>query len=195
MSALLTVLQSTADSLGYVDMADTLNETWQAIRHQEPDVPQAHVSIVHGSGSPHWREDQRAVHVAETTVERGALEILHFLLHQAAHDLSPVAYPGSEGRYHSEDYKRAAERLKLRVTYVEGIGWGRTDLTAEVKTIYRPQITKLDAARGAWEVPARQATRRITVQCQCPRKLQVTRSVFAKGGITCDVCGQEFQPL
>jgi hypothetical protein len=192
MSALLTAARSLADIVIPVDMAGTLNETWEAIRHQEPDVPQAHVSIVHGSGSPHWREDQRAVHVAEQTVEAGALEILHFLLHQAAHDLSPIAYAGSEGRYHSEDYRHAAERLKLWVTFAEGIGWGRTELTAEAKATYQPQITHMDSARQAWEVPARQSTRRITVHCQCPRRLQIVPSVLAKGPIVCEVCGQPF---
>jgi hypothetical protein len=133
--------------------------------------------------------------VAERTVDAGALEILHFLLHQAAHDLVPVATVGSEGKFHGNDYKAAAERLRLHAEYVQGDGWSKTSLTAEVQTIYAPQIRQLDAARQAWEVPARQTSYRITVQCQCPRKLQVVRSVFARGPIRCEVCGHEFEPV
>ena len=188
----LTLADWPATTLVGVDMADTLNATWDAIRHQEPDVPRAQVSIVRGKGSPHWRPDQRVVHVAESTVSAGALEVLHFLLHQAAHDLVSEAPAGSEGKYHGNAYKAAAGRLRLHAVWVDGNGWARTSLTTEAREIYKPQITQLETARQNWEVPERQPSRRITVRCQCPRNLQVVPSVFAKGPIRCEICGQPF---
>jgi len=202
MTTSLALASWPATSLVGVDMTDTLNATWEAIRHQDPDVPRAQVSIVRGKGSPHWRPDQRVVHVAESTVNAGAPEILHFLLHQAAHDLVSEVPTGSQGRYHSVAYKTAAERLGLAVEYVGpkggqpgGNGWARTSLTAEVQVIYAPQLRQLESAREHWEVPERQTSHRVTVHCQCtpnPRKLQIVPSVLDKGLITCEVCGQPF---
>ena len=38
------------DSIGIMDMTDTLNDTWDAIRYQEPDVPPAAYAPDPGAG-------------------------------------------------------------------------------------------------------------------------------------------------
>src|SRR5258708_15667018 len=172
MSALLAVATWPTDRLAGVDMTDTLNASGQAIRHEEPDVPEASVSIVPGRGSRHWRPDQRFVHVAESKIDEGTIPVLEFLLHQAAHDLASDTYSGSEGNYHGDGYRKAAERLRLRVEHATGHGWALTTVTGELEEVYAPQIRQLGAAREGWH-PQTQGDRQLrnrngtTARCQC----------------------------
>jgi hypothetical protein len=176
----------------------------EAIRHQEPDVPRAQVSIVPGRGSRHGRPDQRFVHVAESKIDEGTLRVLEFLLHQAAHDLAPDSE--SEWGYHGEGFYRAALRLHLNVSSVTGHGWVRTEVTQEVERIYAPQIKQLDAAREGWQTITRgdrQASSRngITAKCQCHPDFKISirglnaAERLAAHPVICSICGEPFVPV
>jgi hypothetical protein len=192
-----------ADTLAGVDMTDTLNVAWEAIRHQEPDVPRVQVSIVPGRGSSHWRPDPRVLHVAERTVDAGSLEILGFLLHHAAHDLATVAYAD---RYHGEEYRKAAERLRLDVAEVKGHGWIKTTVTPKLAAVYAPQLRQLEAARGDWEAMTRGDRKvynrnGITARCQCHPEFKISirgkdaAEKLAAHPVICSQCGQPFLPV
>jgi hypothetical protein len=200
----LTLADWPTTTLVGVDMTDTLNATWEAIRHQEPDVPQALVSIVPGRGSRHARPDQRFVHVAESKIDEGTIKVLEFLLHQAAHDLASDAE--SEWDYHGESYYRAALRLGLAVSSVPGHGWTKTEVTDELERIYAPQIKQLDAARESWQTITRadrQAYNRngITAKCQCHPDFKISirgkdaAQKLADHPVICSACGQPFVPV
>jgi hypothetical protein len=141
-----------------MDMTEALNQVWDAIRDLEPDLSRVQVSIVPGPGSPHWRPDIRVLHVPQSTVAVGSVDVLGFLLHFAAHDLmlqqlQPYAHaPATGSSRHPDAYRQAAERLHLQVQdYVRGKGYISTAITAELLTIYEPQLRQLDAAREDWE--------------------------------------------
>ena len=206
MTASLAVAAWPTDRLAGVDMTDTLNATWEAIRHQEPDVPRASVSIVPGRGSRHWRPDQRFVHVAESRIDEGTIPVLEFLLHQAAHDLASDTYSGSEGNYHGDGYRKAAERLRLHVEHAPGHGWSLTTVPGELEEVYAPQIRQLDAAREGWH-PQTQGDRQlrnrngITARCQCHPEFKISirgkdaAEKLAAHPVICSQCGQPFVPV
>jgi hypothetical protein len=192
------------DRLDHMDMTEAIAATWEAIRHQVPDVPRVvTVSIVAGRVSPHHRPDRTVLHVAESTVDAGAPEILAFVLHHAAHDLSTVPTQGSEHRYHGEDFKAAAERLQLRVSYIKGNGWSRTEITAAHVTIYEPQLEQLAAARSAWTPSASHHEGRngIVAECQChpARRIRIrgahAAEELAAHPVLCSLCGEPFVPV
>ncbi len=177
-------------------MAEAIGETWLAIRHRNPDVPAATLSVVPGRGpaddSADWDSPAPVLVVGSSTVAQGAEAILGHLLHQAAHSLVRIRYAGSEGRYHGEGYREAAASLGLEVREVKGNGWAATSLGNGLAEEYDAHLRQLRAAVA--DIPPGRQRGKIPVHCQCPRRFVITPSVLEKGTIRCEICGQPFTP-
>jgi hypothetical protein len=128
--------------------------------------------------------------------------VLATLLHEAAHALAHVrdiADTSRGGRYHNQRYSRLAVELGLDVAKVGTIGWSATTLAEGTTKVYAAALAKLDAALAAYRHGEVQGGRKssnngLVLICGCaePRKLRVSRKVFAQGPIFCGVCGCDF---
>jgi len=140
-------------------------------------------------------------------------QLLERLLHQAAHALTfePGRPVSSEGRWHGQSFRAAAESLGLAAepvsdrSKVTGSGWSETSLERGTVTYYRPEVDSLDRALARWEpnrVPkAERADSRngVVLACSCapPRKIRLRGSPDSVNvtGIRCEICGKHFEPV
>lgn len=157
-----------------------LEETWEAIRANHPDLP--HVVIVTGSGfigSPrwaHWRESgwterkgaEEHAHtrhgemfVAGESLARGAKHVVESMLHEGAHTLATVRQvqdTSRQGRWHNGVFRKLAQELGLEFRGDKADpthGFSNMLLTDETEAKYAELITKLDEAiRAVIRVPA-----------------------------------------
>jgi hypothetical protein len=119
-----------------------LEHTWQTIRTRHPELPQAVLVVASGAEgkrlnlghfAPHrWHvqgADRHEVLVGGEGLQRGPLEVLGTLLHEAAHGLAQargVQDTSRQGRYHNRRYATLARELGLEVASVQPIGWSAT---------------------------------------------------------------------
>jgi hypothetical protein len=193
-----------------------LEHTWQAIRHQHPQVPEAVVVVASGAAgkrlnlghfAPHrWQvqgSDRHEVLVGAEGLHRGPVDVLGTLLHEAAHGLAQargIADTSRQGRYHNRRYATLAGELGLDVTSLKPIGWSATSVPEPTTNLYAGQLEELAAALVLWrrlEAPAAAGTRsRNLLACSCPcgRKLRAARTTLAEAPILCGACAQPFQP-
>lgn len=159
-----------------------LEETWEAIRAEHPDLP--HVVIVTGSGfvgSPrwaHWREsgwqerpDAEAIDhstsrhgemfVAGETLAKGAAHTVESMLHEGAHALATareVQDTSRQGRWHNGQFRKLAEELGLAYTgdKADSVhGFSNMLLTPATRERYADLIERLDKAiRATINMPA-----------------------------------------
>jgi hypothetical protein len=197
-------------------MSDTLTQAWADIRRRHRTVPKASVAVAPGKsrstcGSVAWTEEPVLLASAETLAQE-PVEILGWLLHQAAHALAGTRLANEgrtpsksrEGRYHGKAFKDAATELGLEVETEPNLGWSRTTVPPELAASYSAVLERLRAAGLRWTPPvpptrAAQSTRpgnQIVAWCSCspPRRIRVTASTFERGSIRCEVCGREFKP-
>lgn len=124
-----------------------LEEVWADIRSQVPAVPDAVVVLASGvedmkiARLGHWAASRWRVTIegdvrpevllAGEGLNRGAVEVMGTLLHEAAHG---IAHDQGEqdcsrqGRYHNKVFKRNAESLGLEVGKRSRHGWSETTL-------------------------------------------------------------------
>jgi hypothetical protein len=200
------ILEST--TLVSMTMTEATGDTWRAIRLQHRELPAVTVSVVPGRGSGHgepdWDADAPELKVAASTVSDGPEAILGYLLHQAAHGLvrargGPAG--SSNGRLHPRQYQQAAADLGLQVDRVnDAVGWARTTLGDDLRSLYGPQLKELAEATATWTPPARRERNEIRATCQCdpPRTIRVWGKDAAddlrERPVICSVCGQPFTP-
>lgn len=109
----------------------------------------------------------------------------------------------SEGRYHSAEFRDAAQSLGLEVSKSgKTPGWPATTVPGALRERYSPALSRLADAMGSWEAPQapmRVASRRpthsgqaATCSCDPPRQIHVGPTVADLGPILCAVCGQPF---
>jgi hypothetical protein len=107
---------------------------WQTIRQNHPDGPDAVLVVASGSEgkrlnlghfAPHrWQvngSDRHEVLVGGEGLQRGPLEVLGTLLHEAAHGVAQarsIKDTSRQGRYHNRRYAALAAELGLEVTTV-----------------------------------------------------------------------------
>ena len=119
-----------------------LEHTWQTIRTRHPDVPDAVLVVASGAEgkrlnlghfAPHrWQvngADRHEVLVGGEGLQRGPVDVLGTLLHEAAHGLAQAAGiqdTSRQGRYHNRRYATLARELGLEVTSLQPIGWSAT---------------------------------------------------------------------
>jgi hypothetical protein len=200
-------------------MVAALEQAWAQIRARHPEVPAAVVVLGAGSiGAPagglrlghfaamRWHHDQRQlpeVFVGGEGLDRGPVDVLATLLHEAAHALADVRQikdTSRQGRWHNARFKALAAEVGIETTKDPRIGWSPTSLPEATRTAYAATITALGAAlrmhRSA-EVASGRATTTKTPPpcvCGCGRRIRVAPTVLTAGAITCGLCGTDFTP-
>jgi hypothetical protein len=193
-----------------------LEQAWQAIRTRHPEVPAAVLVVASGTEgkrlnlghfAPHrWQvngADRHEVLVGGEGLQRGPLDVLGTLLHEAAHGLAQarsIADTSRQGRYHNRRYAALAGELGLQVTSVKPIGWSATTVPEPTAASYTDQLEELAAALVLWrrqEHPGGGGTRSrnlLAATCGCGRRIRVAKATLAEAPILCGRCTQPFQP-
>jgi hypothetical protein len=193
-----------------------LEQTWSTIRRRHPDVPDAVLVVASGSEgkqvnwghfAPHrWQvsgADRHEVLVGGEGLQRGPLEVLGTLLHEAAHGLATarsIQDTSRGGRYHNRRYAQLAHELGLEVAAVKPIGWSATTVPEPTAAAYAGQLAQLQAALVLWrrhEHRIGTGTRSrnlLPATCGCGRRIRVAKATLAEAPILCGLCAQPFEP-
>lgn len=198
-------------------LVGAIERTWSEVRRHHPDVPAVVVALGSGTlreragevrlghfAAARWRagaEEIPELFVGGEGLERGAVELLGTLLHEAAHGLGSVrgiADTSRQGRYHNARYRVLAEELGLEVRRVGSIGWSETAVLADTERRYRRVLRRLQSALVVYRhaEPRRQGrasnNNGQSLVCSCRRRIRVASSVAATGPIVCGVCDSVF---
>jgi hypothetical protein len=198
------------------DLVRALEEAWETIRVEHPDVPAVVIVTGQGSsrrrGSPlrlgqfaaaRWQPgagELAEVMVGGEGLARGGRDVLGTLLHEAAHALAAerkINDTSREGRYHNRRFKTLGEEVGLTVERHELLGWAITEVGASTAGAYASTIAALERAIVAYrdrEQPRPEQARPGAVMaiCGCGRRIRIARSVLSRGPIVCGVCSQPF---
>ncbi|MBF6329795.1 hypothetical protein [Nocardia transvalensis] len=192
-----------------------LESTWAAIRARHPDVPEVVLAIASGSTpaglnlghfAPHrWVRGDYELHelfVGGEGLNRGPVEVLCTLLHEAAHGMAVtrgMKDTSRQGRWHNRRYRDLAVELGLTVDADPGHGWAVTSVSDITLIRYRPHLQELSLALIAYRHREPDISERggghnngIAAVCSCGRRIRVAPSTFELGGITCAVCSSQF---
>ena len=211
-----------------------LEHTWQSIQQRYPEVPDAVLVVASGAEgkrlnlghfAPHrWQvhgADRHEVLVGGEGLQRGPVDVLGTLLHEAAHGLAQardIQDTSRQGRYHNANFKYIAEEMGIVVEHDAQLGWSSTTMPDETAALYSAEIMDLDASitayrkgfefllggtgtttgtSGTVKVPRVANGRKsnnngVSAHCDCGRKIRISQTVLDMGGITCNVCGEEF---
>jgi hypothetical protein len=193
-----------------------LEHTWQTIRTRHPQVPEAVLVVASGAEgkrlnlghfAPHrWQvngSDRHEVLVGGEGLQRGPLEVLGTLLHEAAHGLAQargVQDTSRQGRYHNRRYATLARELGLDVASVQPIGWSATTVPSQTADAYAGQLQELQAALVLWRRHEHRSgagprsRNLLAATCGCGRRIRVAKTTLAEAPILCSRCAQPFQP-
>ena len=193
-----------------------LEEIWQAIRRNHPEIPPVVVIIASGTEGKHarwghhapgrWHIDnqQRAeIMISGEGLRRDPQHVLGTLLHEAAHALAAargIKDTSRQGRYHNKHYKNLAAELGLTADFEPVVGWSVTTVPDYTAAVYIDQLAALKEAMILWrydeiQTPKqRRNTNLIAAICPCGRTIRVAASTLAEAPITCQACGGQFQP-
>jgi hypothetical protein len=193
-----------------------LERTWQTIRSRHPDVPQAVLVVASGSEgkrlnwghfAPHrWQvsgADRHEVLVGGEGLQRGPLEVLGTLLHEAAHGLAQarqVQDTSRQGRYHNRRYAQLARELGLEVASVTPIGWSATTVSEVTASAYARQLEELQAALVLWRRhehrigTGARSRNLLAAACGCGRRIRAAKATLAQAPILCAACQEPFDP-
>ena len=153
-------------------MVAALEHAWTAIRTHHPDGPQVVIVVASGSDprsrrlnlghfaagrwqltSPDAPTDRAEVLVSGEGLQRGPVDVLGTLLHEAAHGLAyarKVSDTSRQGRYHNRRYATLASELGLDVAHLDPIGWSATSVPDPTTTRYAKTLTELTEALMLW---------------------------------------------
>jgi hypothetical protein len=193
-----------------------LERAWQTIRRRHPDVPDAVLVVASGSEgkrlnlrhfAPHcWQvngSNHHEVLVGGEGLQRGSLEVLGTLLHEAAHGLAQaraVQDTSRGGRYHNRRYATLARELGMEVESVKPIGWSATTVPETTASAYASQLAELQAALVLWRRQEHRigtGTRSrnlLAATCGCGRRIRVAKATLAEAPILCGACQEPFEP-
>jgi hypothetical protein len=195
-----------------------MEHAWTAIRARHPEVPE--VIVILGAGSEarrglfklghfaaaRWQvngQRRAEVLVSGEGLQRGAVDVLGTLLHEAAHGLAcarSVKDTSRQGRYHNLKYAHLAAELGLQVACDPTTGWSQTTIPEQLATVYAAELAGLDAALGLWryaeqQLPTATGSRNLLAcQCPCGRKLRVAKQTLEQAPIVCGACDEPFEP-
>ncbi|MQY22667.1 hypothetical protein [Nocardia macrotermitis] len=196
-------------------LVTALEQAWAAIRSHHPEVPDVVLTVGAGStgtdltlghfASYRWVRGEYEMHelfVGGEGLQRGAADVLGTLLHEAAHGLAvarDIKDTSRQGRWHNERYRELGEELGLTLTQHPKVGWSLTTMPADTRTRYRDQLHELTDALVAYRrhEPDRRSGRKsnnngLAAQCQCGRKIRVSRTTYDVGQIICGCCRTTF---
>jgi hypothetical protein len=193
-----------------------LERTWQAIRQQHPEVPEAVLVVASGSegkrlnlghfAAHRWQvngTDRHEVLVGGEGLHRDPLDVLGTLLHEAAHGLAcarDVQDTSRQGRYHNRRYAALAGELGLEVAAQPPIGWSATTVPEPTASRYATQLEELATALVLWRrlelraAAGSKARNLLACTCPCGRKVRAAKTTLAEAPILCGLCEQPFQP-
>jgi hypothetical protein len=193
-----------------------LEHTWQTIRTRHPDVPDAVLVVASGTEgkrlnlghfAPHrWHvqgADRHEVLVGGEGLQRGPIDVLGTLLHEAAHGLSQarsVQDTSRGGRYHNRRHAQLARELGLEVTSVQPIGWTATTVPDTTAAAYAGQLEGLAAALVLWRRQEHRigtgsrSRNLLACTCACGRRIRAAKATLAQAPILCALCEDPFQP-
>jgi hypothetical protein len=193
-----------------------LERTWQTIRKRHPDVPEAVLVVASGSEgkrlnlghfAPHrWQvngSDRHEVLVGGEGLQRGPVEVLGTLLHEAAHGLAQarsIQDTSRGGRYHNRRYAQLARELGLEVASVQPIGWSATTVPDTSAAAYAGQLEGLAAALVLWRRQEHRigtgprSRNLLACTCACGRRIRAAKATLAEAPILCALCEDPFQP-
>jgi hypothetical protein len=199
-----------------------LDQTWQAIQGRHyPDVPPVIITL--GSGSMGAGRRLRLGHFAASRwqlgngpdgqvselfvggegLRRGALEVLGTLLHEAAHGVAHargITDTSRDGKYHNTKFRALAQDLGLSVEQDKTLGWQTTKVTDATAKIYKAEIKRLTDALVIFRHSEVKGTgtgadrNYIVCECDCGRKIRISKRVYDQGSITCGLCDYGFEP-
>ena len=123
---------------------------------------------------------------------------------EAAHGLADsrgVKDTSRQGRWHNQKFAKLADELGLDAHKDDRIGWSVCTLRAETARFYSTELDHLHEALSAYRHPEIHAengrtssNNALACACTCPRRIRVARAVLDEGAITCEVCGDPFEP-
>jgi hypothetical protein len=191
-----------------------LEHTWHTIRTHHPQVPEAVLVVASGADgkrlnlghfAPHrWQvqgADRHEVLVGGEGLQRGPLDVLGTLLHEAAHGLAQargVQDTSRQGRYHNHRYATLAGELGLDVASVQPIGWSATTVPNITAAAYADPLQELQAALVLWRRhehrigPGPRSRNLLAATCGCGRRIRVAKTTLAQAPILCGRCAQPF---
>ncbi len=194
----------TLPDVARIDANDALQHAWDQLRELVPGLRDAEVIAApghqRGSGDRDvdWtgRKLPRLL-VPQRTLAAGPEETLAWLLHFAAHALTPGGglSVAAHGRWHTQEYRVRAETLGLRVT---GSAGQITTMAATSSVRFRAVLRLLrPVAVPQPAVRSRRGQTQIPAQCSCdpPRRLRILRSTLDRGEIRCLICNSPFRPV
>jgi hypothetical protein len=214
---------ATADRAAASRLVAALEHAWTTIRSHHPDVPQVVIVVASGSDprsrrlslghfaagrwqltSPDQLTDRPEVLVSGEGLQRGPIDVLGTLLHEAAHGLAyarKVSDTSRQGRYHNRRYAALAGELGLEVAHVHPIGWSATSVPEPIAARYDEALAELGAALVLWRRaeqtsaagPGR-SRNALACMCGCGRRIRVARSVLELAPIVCGGCAEPFEP-
>jgi hypothetical protein len=147
--------------------------------------------------------DRHEVLVGGEGLQRGPLEVLGTLLHEATHGLAQarsIADTSRQGRYHNRRYATLAVELGLDVASVQPIGWSATTVPEQTAAAYAGQLEDLAAALVLWRRQEHRlgtgprSRNLLAATCGCGRRIRVAKTTLAEAPILCSRCTQPFQP-
>jgi hypothetical protein len=193
-----------------------LEHAWQTVRRRHPDVPEAVLVVASGTdgkrlnlghfAAHRWQvngADRHEVLVGGEGLQRGPVDVLGTLLHEAAHGLAcarNIQDTSRQGRYHNRRYATLARELGLEVTSVQPIGWSATTVPEPTAAAYAAQLAELAAALVLWRRQEQRAAtggkarNLLAAACGCGRRIRAARATLAAAPILCALCEQPFQP-
>jgi hypothetical protein len=193
-----------------------LEHAWQIIRTRHPDVPEAVLVVASGSEgkrlnwghfAPHrWQvngADRHEVLIGGEGPQRGPIEVLGTLLHEAAHGLAQarrIQDTSRQGRYHNRRYATLARELGLEVTTVKPIGWSATTVPQPTASAYAGQLEELQAALVLWRRQEHRigtgprSRNLLPAACGCGRRIRVAKATLAEAPVLCGACQNPFEP-
>src|SRR5262249_55222846 len=121
----------------------------------------------------------------------------------AAHGLAEardIQDTSRQGRWHNKRFAKLAVELGMSTTKDPKLGYPPCTLTDPTTIAYQGVITGIGDALGAWRHPELgidgkpRTTNGLACQCECPRKLRISQTVFDAGPIVCPLCTESFLP-
>jgi hypothetical protein len=200
-----------------IALVSALEDAWNAVRANHPDVPEAVIILGSGTatraakwghyGSLRWQHGHSRlpeVLISGEGLKRPADQVFTTLLHEAAHGLADargIKDTSRQGRWHNQKFANLANELGLQPHQDGRLGWSPCTLPPETEQVYARQLAALARALSAYrhpeihlEVGRKTSTNGLVCLCSCPRRIRVARAVLEEGTITCDVCGDPFEP-
>lgn len=196
-------------------LISVLQTTWDAIRKQHPDTPEAILTfgdgnrgkkLAYGHFATHmWKVGERTVcevFVGGEGLERGALATFGTLMHEAAHGVAhtrEVKDTSRQGNFHNAKFKVIGEELGLELQHSKEIGWSVTTVPDATALIWEEHIAALDGVIGMYRLPAMKRAdasankNNLVSECACGRKMRMSKRTMELGPVVCGVCDEPFE--